>query len=364
MRREGEAAMRCLPKEVAMAGAVLAAVDGAVAVVAFVQLFRIHLRNQQLGWTRQKIFHLMIGSSNIGYLAYFISALIATCEGWRCWSHGCGFALMACPQIIFLAAFLLLISFWVDLCHQDDEEEDYEPGCTEALLDKSMNKQDQLHADGCRVFCFPQTIHVGTRQKFVILVIALIFISMIAFSILIWIGGGKNPIDSSLVARVYLYTSSVAMLLLGGAFACYGTLLFSKMSNVCSEMASTEMWKVASLAAVTVLCFTASAVLALATTVPLEMLSHWHPQDSENLISSVFVFLYYFIGSSVPSGFVLWVMREMPPSHLNFTHRTPQSTIVTFIRGRDSTAQNPQSLQNKGLKAKPHIRSLLTNSIG
>ncbi|KAG6508135.1 hypothetical protein ZIOFF_033497 [Zingiber officinale] len=314
----------------------------------------------------------MIGSSNIGkilycaylmacidlmsgYLAYFISALIATCEGWRCWSHGCGFAFMACPQIIFLAAFLLLISFWVDLCHQasDDEEEDYEPGCTEALLDKSMNKQDQLHADGCRVFCFPRSIHVGNRQKFVILVIALIFISMIAFSILIWIGGGKNPIDSPLVARVYLYTSSVAMLLLGGAFACYGTLLFSKMSKVRSEMASTEMWKVASLAAVTVLCFTSSAVLAVTTTVPLEMLSNWHPRDSENLLSSVFVFLYYFIGSSVPSGFVLWVMREMPPSHVNYTHRTPQSTVVTFIRERDSAAQNPQwrdavtSLQNK-----------------
>ncbi|XP_042394883.1 tobamovirus multiplication protein 1-like isoform X1 [Zingiber officinale] len=361
MRREGEAAMRCLPKEVEVAGAVLSAVDGAVAVVAFVQLFRIHLRNQQLGWTRQKIFHLMIGSSNIGYLAYFISALIATCEGWRCWSHGCGFAFMACPQIIFIAAFLLLISFWVDLCHQasDDEEEDYEPGCTEALLDKSMNKQDQLHADGCRVFCFPRTIHVGNRQKFVILVIALIFISMIAFSILIWIGGGKNPIDSPLVARVYLYTSSVAMLLLGGAFACYGTLLFSKMSKVRSEMTSTEMWKVASLAAVTVLCFTSSAVLAVTTTVPLEMLSNWHPRDSENLLSSVFVFLYYFIGSTVPSGFVLWVMREMPPSHVNYTHRTPQSTVVTFIRERDSAAQNPQwrdavtSLQNKGLKSSP-----------
>ncbi|XP_074582395.1 tobamovirus multiplication protein 1-like [Curcuma longa] len=361
MGREGEAAMRCLPKEVAAADAVLAAVDGAVAVVAFLQLFRIHLRNQQLGWTRQKIFHLMIGSSNIGYLAYFISALVATCEGWQCWSHGCGFILMVYPQIIFFAAFLLLISFWVDLCHQasDDEEEDYERGYSEALLDKSMDKQGRPHVDGCRVFCFPRAIHVGSRQKFVILVIALTFISMIVFSILIWIGGRKNSIDSSLAARVYLYTFSVAMLLLGGALASYGTLLFSKMSKVRSEMASTEMWKVASLAAVSVLSFTSSAVLALSTTVPLEMLSHWPPQHSENLISSIFIFLYYFIGSSVPSGFVLWVMRDMPPPHVAYTNRPSQSTVVTFIRERDSVSQNPQwrdtvtSSQNKCLKASP-----------
>ncbi|XP_042418435.1 tobamovirus multiplication protein 1-like isoform X1 [Zingiber officinale] len=355
MGREGEAAMRCLPKEVAAADAVLAAVDGAVAVVAFLQLFRIHLRNQQLGWTRQKIFHLMIGSSNIGYLAYFISALVATCKGWQCWSHGCGFVLMVGPQIIFFAAFLLLISFWVDLCHQasDDEEEDYERGYSEALLDKSMDKQGRLHVDGCRVLCFPRAIHVGSRQKFVILVIALTFISMIVFSILIWIGGGKNSIDSSIAARVYLYTFSAAMLLLGGALASYGTLLFSKMSKVRSEMASTEMWKVASLAAVSVLSFTSSAVLALSTTVPLEMLSHWPSQHSENLISSIFIFLYYFIGSSVPSGFVLWVMRDMPPPHVAYTHRPSQSTVVTFIRERDSASQNPQwrdtvtSSQNK-----------------
>ncbi|KAG6494036.1 hypothetical protein ZIOFF_049054 [Zingiber officinale] len=463
MRREGEAAMRCLPKEVAAADAVLAAVDGAVAVVAFLQvgivpplklaicffvardlieeLFRIHLRNQQLGWTRQKIFHLMIGSSNIGYVAYFISALVATCKGWQCWSHGCGFVLMVGPQIIFFAAFLLLISFWVDLCHQasDDEEEDYERGYSEALLDKSMDKQGRPHVDGCRVFCFPRAIQVGSRQKFVILVIALTFISMIVFSILIWIGGGKNSIDSSIAARVYLYTFSAAMLLLGGALASYGdypfsivelvvlnvvevrilmvvsvavrrgdvedlfesdqgrwseggyarkkadsplvavetrevqqqqqqhdgdeslhvqwwTLLFSKMSKVRSEMASTEMWKVASLAAVSVLSFTSSAVLALSTTVPLEMLSHWPSQHSENLISSIFIFLYYFIGSSVPSGFVLLVMRDMPPPHVAYAHRPSQSTVVTFIRERDSASQNPQwrntvtSSQNKPLR--------------
>ncbi|CAL9122148.1 unnamed protein product [Musa textilis] len=326
MPSEGAAGRRCLPTEVVAAEAVLAAIDGAVAVVAFLQVGsplaleissflalvislknslhrQIHLRNQQLGWTRQKIFHIMIGSSNIGYLAYFVSTLVATCEGWQCWSHGCGFVLMVCPQILFLAAFLLLVSFWVDLCHQanDEEEEDDEHGCNEALLEKGKHKQNHLHVDSCRRCCFPRSVHVGSRQKFVILVISLTFVSMIAFAVLIWIGRGKNPIDSSLVARVYLYIFSVAMLLLGGVLACYGVLLFSKMSNVRSEMASTEMWKVASLAAVTVICFTSSAVLSLVTNIPLQVLSYWHVAPSDCLSSSAFIFLYYFIGMPIIS---------------------------------------------------------------
>ncbi|CAL9749445.1 unnamed protein product [Musa acuminata subsp. burmannicoides] len=442
MRTEGGAGHRCLPTEVVAADAALAVVDGALAVVAFLQLLRIHLRNQQLGWTRQKIFHLMIGSSNIGYLVYFIFTIVATCEGWQCWSHGCGFILMACPQILFLAAFLLLVSFWIDLCHQanDDEEDDDEHGYNEALLEKSKSKQGSPHVDGHMKCCFPRTIHIGSRQKFVILVIVLTFVSVISFSILIWIGRGKTPIDSSLVARVSLDIFSVAILLLGGALACYGkhrliwnenviadvlsrlleqaefsaislptigffedireewkkdrplylrfegstlqrshcactrlplhqnhpvrntlhifrVLLFSKMSKVRSEMASNEMWKVASLAAVSVTCFTSSAVLALVTNIPLEVLFYWHAAQSDHISSSVLIFLYYFIGSSVPSGFVLWVMREMPPRLVADSHRPARPTVVNFISER--TTQNPQwratvtSSQNKGLKSSP-----------
>lgn len=149
------------------------------------------------------------------------------------------------------------------------------------------------------------------------------------------------------------------MLLLGGVLACYGVLLFSKMSNVRSEMASTEMWKVASLAAVTVICFTSSAVLSLVTNIPLQVLSYWHLAPSDCLSSSAFIFLYYFIGSSVPSGFVLWIMREMPPRLVADSDRPAPSTIVTFIRERSTPTQNPQwrasvaSSQNKGLKASP-----------
>ncbi|CAA7402019.1 unnamed protein product [Spirodela intermedia] len=316
---------------------ILAFVDGSIAIVAFSQLLRIHLCNRQLGWTRQKIFHLMIGSSNIGFLLYFTSTLLATCNGWPCWSHGCGFILIACPQILFLASFLLLLSFWVDLCHQasDEDDEEYDSS-TEALLEKTENEAGSSHVDTRRRFCSFCSSHIGNRQKFVILVIVLTFLFMIAFAMLIWFGKGKNPIDSSLMARVYLDIFSVAIFTLGGALACYGGLLFSKMSKVRSEMASTEMWKVASLAAVTLVCFTSSALIALISNVPV--LYDYKP-DAYKRSTPIPLFLYYFFGSTLPSVFVLWIMREMPRQVID---RETRSRVVTFVRERSSSKHHPQ----------------------
>ncbi|KAJ3685069.1 hypothetical protein LUZ61_014233 [Rhynchospora tenuis] len=361
----------CLPAPVLTADAVLALIDSAIAVASFVQLLRIHLRSQQLGWTRQKIFHLMIGSCNIGFLAFFVSTLVATCEGWQCWPHSCGFILMACPQILFLAAFLLLLSFWVDLCHQpnDDEEEDEEYGSYhEALLDKSKTKTGLRHADAHhshRKCCSFQGARLGSRQKFVILVIVLTFVFMFAFAALIWFGRGENPIDSSLLTRVYLDIFSVAVLLLGGALACYGLILFSKMRKVRSETVSSEKWKVASLAGVSLICFTSSAILALATNVPV--LSYRYSSELNIIFASVFMFLYFFIGSSVPCAFVLWVMRELPQRQS--IERPVQHRVVAYIResrgpgtstgAETTTSENPlwraavTSSQSKALKSSP-----------
>ncbi|KAL1834034.1 hypothetical protein ACET3Z_003685 [Daucus carota] len=271
---------------------------------------RIHLRNTQIGWTRQKVFHLLIGFSNVGYFLYFVLTLVAACKSWLCWSQSCGFIVMACPRILFLAAFLLLLSFWVDLCHQSNDDEDDEEGhCTcDGLLPKiGISNSSGQRRIRCLSF---RGIHVGTRQKLVILVTVLIFVLMIASAVLIWIGMGKNPIDSIFVARVYVDVFAIAMLFLGGALACYGCLLSFKMRKVRSDTASSEMLKVAGLAIVSVLSFMSSALVALFTDIP--MLYHWHQQRVTGVYTSSLLVLYYFIGSSVPSGFVLWVMRELP----------------------------------------------------
>ncbi|PSS02945.1 Tobamovirus multiplication protein [Actinidia chinensis var. chinensis] len=345
----------CYPKALAGMNVALACIGSAISVLAFYQLIRIQARNSHVGWTRQKVFHLMIGLSNMGYFVYFVLTLVAACKGWLCWSHSCGFIFMASPEILFLAAFLLLLSFWVDLCHQanDEDEEDEECSPQEALLEKTSNKPHSI-ANSHRKCCSFRAIHVGSRQKVVILVIALIFIIMIASAVLIWIGLGRNPIDSAVVARVYVDLFAITILLLGGALACYGLVLFLKMKKVRSERAASETRKVAGLAVVSVLCFTSRALVALFTDIP--MFYHWHGQHVNGVYTSLLLILYYFIGSSIPSAFVLWVMRELPPSVV--VNVQEESRIIAFIHD-SSVTLNPRrwtaaaSSQNQASRASP-----------
>ncbi|WVZ68822.1 hypothetical protein U9M48_017711 [Paspalum notatum var. saurae] len=238
----------------------------------------------------------------------------------------------------------------VDLCHQTNDEDEEDGGSHhEALLDRTKTKSG-IHPVNIRQRCCPG-IQLGSRQKFVLV---LSFVVMFAFAILIWVGRGENPIDSTLLKRLYLDVFSAVAIVLGGALACYGALLFSRMSKVRSETVSTEKWKVANLAAVSLICFSSSAILALVTNVPV--LLYWYLTDEDVINNAVVLFLYYFIGSSVPSGFVLWIMRDMP--HRQVVERPAESRVVTLFRERPSTTQDPQwrtadTSSNKALKSSP-----------
>ncbi|OAY25109.1 tobamovirus multiplication protein 1 isoform X5 [Manihot esculenta] len=318
--REGSC---CFPREVLGVNVGLACVDGIIAILAFYQLIRIHSRNSQLGWTRQKVFHLLIGSSNTGYFIFFLATIIAVCKRWQCWSHSCGFIFMALPKILSFAAFLLLLSFWVDLRHQADDEdcEEEEFSFHEALLEMTIDDPSSAHADSLRI-CLPfRSVRVGSRQK-----------------IVIW---------------VYVDAFAIALLLLGAALACYGLLICSKMRRVRSERAASEMWKVAGLAVVSVTCFSPSAFVALFTQIPV--LYHCQKLDYNGPATSLLLILYYFIGSSVPSAFILWIMRELPPAVVPNAHE--ESRTIAYITDSSVVVHNPQrwttatSLQNQPAKS-------------
>lgn len=333
----------------------LACVDGVIAFLALYKLIRIHTRNTQLGWTRQKVIHLLIGSANLGYFLYFVLNLVAACKGWICWSYSCGFVVMAFPRILFIAAFLLLLSFWVDLCHHpndDDDDEGYNP--QEPLLEK-MNKTNS-QTNGRHRCCTFRSARIGRRQKIVIMVTVLVFAIMIASSVLIWIGMGDSSIQSALVAQVYVDLIALVVLVLGGALACYGVVLFLKMRKVRSERASSDMWKVAGLAVVSVISFTSSASVAITTHIPL--FYDRGEQQMNDVRTSLLLVLYYFIGSSVPSAVVLFLMRELPPPLMS-SNRHEESTTITFIHDDSVTGTLRQcwtratSVQNQVSRASP-----------
>lgn len=295
--------IKCYPFNLLFVNIALICLDVVLAFIAFFQLCRIHLRNQRVGWTRQKVLHLMIGSSNCGYFIYFLCMVVATCKRWLCWSNVCGFVLMALPKILFLAAFLLLLSFWADLCHQanDEEDGDEENSSRKPLLETSKTKVGLSNIDICRKCCSFQGIRVGSRQKFVIVVIVLNVLLIIAFAAIIRIEQ-KNPSDSLVFARVYIDFLATLVLLMGVALGCYGFLLFSKLRRVRSEKASSEMRK---------------------------LFHHWNPEKINGIKAPILLILHHVLGSSVPFAFGLWFMRELPaPSTSN---RQVQPRAITFI---------------------------------
>ncbi|CAL0306089.1 unnamed protein product [Lupinus luteus] len=344
----------CFSRTLLAVNVAIALFHGVIAFLSFFQLLRIHMRNVQLHWTRQKVFHILIGSSNFGYFIYSILSLIAACSGWTFWSHSCGFIFMAFPKILLFAAFLLLLSFWVDLCHQPNDDYDYEGSfCEEGLLEKTSNELASI--DNNRK-CFPVRFsRVGTRQKIVILVAMLVFITMMAFAVIVWIGLGQNPIDSEVAVEVYLDLSAIVMLLLGGGLAYYGTLLYLKMSKVRAEKPSSEMWKVAGLTIVSVICFTSSSCVELLTDIP--MLHDWHHYRLNDLYTSLLLILYYFVGSSIPSALVLWVMRELP--HAESDSMQEESSTIAFVADSSVAIHHSQrwitaaSMQNQASRASP-----------
>ncbi|KAL0398358.1 UNVERIFIED_CONTAM: hypothetical protein Sradi_2179100 [Sesamum radiatum] len=198
---------------------------------------------------------------------------------------------MAFPKILFVAAFLLLLSFWVDLCHEANDDDEDE-GCSyrEALLEK-LNTSDS-NVNGRRSCCSFRSIPIGSRQKIVIL--------------------------------VYVDLVAVIVLLLGGALACYGLMLFLKMRKVRSDRASSEMRK---------------------------LFYHWHEREMSGVYTSLLLVVYYFIGSSVPSAFILFVMRELPPP-LVIKRQEHSRTTLAFISDRSAATHGQRwtaatSVQNQ-----------------
>ncbi|BBN14897.1 hypothetical protein MPTK1_6g15400 [Marchantia polymorpha subsp. ruderalis] len=348
---------QCLSTAETVVYASLAGIDGVIAVAAFVQLFRLYTHSRQNVWTRQKVFHCLIGASNLGYTVYFVLNPQAACGDWPCWPHACGFVLIAVPQIVFLATFLLLLSFWVDVCHQatDQEEEeedddDEDENQTYTAVPPSSPVVRLQHVEKHRRCCICiKKLRVRGRQKFVIAAVALMCALTAAFAILIWYGMGDNVVDSATLAEVYSYFYAVVILLSGGGLAVYGLTLYHKMCKLRSGKQSADITKVAGLAVVSVVCFTLRALLVFVSDIPV--INIWHVRQENKKLAALSTFLYYFVGESIPAIVVLWVMRDMPPGSRSGTHHTRIDTVVNETTLENGLGQTliPQDTLMQGL---------------
>eukprot|EP01018_Ginkgo_biloba_P026141 Gb_22378 [translate_table: standard] len=105
--------------------------------------------------------------------------------------------------------FYIQESLWVDLCHQatdkEEEEEEEDDDMDYVVLPEHQGNKPIVnppHAEKHRRCCsIWRRSHIRSRQKFVIAVVLLICVLTVTFSVLIWIGTGRNPINSSTLAQ-------------------------------------------------------------------------------------------------------------------------------------------------------------------
>ncbi|XP_009104184.1 uncharacterized protein LOC103830195 isoform X2 [Brassica rapa] len=221
---------------------------------------------------------------------------------------------------------------------EEEDDDDEENSVQQVLLEKAKSKPGSSSASDRRKCCSFHGIHVGTRQKFVVAAVVLVFILMISFAILIWIASGDNSADPSLLAEVYVDIFASTLLITGGGLCFYGMRLFFNLRKVRSEQVSSEMRKVSGLAGVSVVCFTVSSLIALLTHIPL--FYHWNPNKLHGINALVLLIIYYFIGSTLPLAFVLWVLRELPPQ--NMVSRQEEQTRITYVNYDAVPRQPPQ----------------------
>ncbi|CAI9296087.1 unnamed protein product [Lactuca saligna] len=123
------------------------------------------------------------------------------------------------------------------------------------------------------------------------------------------------------------------------------------------KLSDPPLYPVAGLAIVYVVCFTSSSVVSLFTNIPV--LYHCEWRGIGGLYASLLLILYHFIGSSIPSGFVLWVMRELPPSVA--VNVPEESRTLAFVSDYSTTITQPQhcttitTAQNQGSRASQYV---------
>jgi hypothetical protein len=89
----------------------------------------------------------------------------------------------------------------------------------------------------------------------------------------------------------------------------------------------------------------------------LQLFYQWHLKKINRVKALVLLILYYFIGCSVPSAFVLWIMRELPPPIK--INKQEESRAITFISHGATATHHPQrwatatSSKNQASRASP-----------
>ncbi|GMJ08159.1 tobamovirus multiplication protein 3 [Hibiscus trionum] len=242
---------------------ILAALYFLIAVVAIVQLIRIHLRVPEFGWTTQKVFHLL------NFLVNGVRGLVFVFRRNVQGLHPeiLQHVLLDMPSLAFFTTYALLILFWAEIYYQARAES----------------------TDGLRPIFFAINAVVYTIQ--------------IAMWLVLW--WKYIPV---LVVVSKMFFAGVSLFAALG-FLLYGGRLFLMLQRfpVESQGRRNKLQEVGYVTIICVSCFLVRCIMmcfsAFDKAADLDVLNH-----------PVLNFIYYLLVEILPSTLVLFILRKLPPS--------------------------------------------------
>jgi len=251
------------------AWAALAGAYALLALIAGVQLARVHRRVPEYGWTTQKVFHALNAGVGLARAAAF-GALAAGAgpgvpppPGRAPWAE----AALDAPGLLFFSTYTLLILFWAEIYAQARSRP------TGALRPTFLAANGLVYG-----------LEVG-------------FWAWAAADPAAAAGGGPR--------RAALATLAVASAAAALGFVLYGGRLFLMLRRFPIESAGRrkKLREVGAVTAVCAACFTGRAAVAAGAGGELDVAGH----PALNAA-------YYVCAELVPAALVLWILRQMPPA--------------------------------------------------
>ncbi|XP_076893706.1 tobamovirus multiplication protein 3-like [Bidens hawaiensis] len=240
----------------------LAALYGAVAVVALVQLVRIQQRVPEYGWTTQKVFHFLnILVNGARCLTFFVRRDIEQLTP-EISQH----MLLDLPSLVFFTTYALLVLFWAEIYYQ----------------------ARGVSTDSLRPGFFA--------------INAIVY----AIQIILWLVIWWKPIDILVILSKVFFAGVSLFAALG--FLVYGGRLFLMLQRFPVESIGRrkKLHEVGYVTAICCACFLVRCIMmgfnAFNEGANLDMLEH-----------PVLNFIYYLLVEILLSSLVLYILRKLPP---------------------------------------------------
>ncbi|KAK4739757.1 hypothetical protein R3W88_003454 [Solanum pinnatisectum] len=237
-----------------------------VSIIALVQLIRIQLRLSGIGWTTQKVFHLM------NFVVFGLRAILFGCYSsvFNLRSKALEMMLLDLPGLLFFSTYTLLVLFWAEIFHQ------------------------------------ARNLPIDKLRPAYYAVNAVVYFIQICIWIFISVGPASAGVETAkLFFAVISFTAALG-------FVMYGGRLFAMLRRfpIESRGRQKKLHEVGFVTGICCICFMIRCVMVA--------ISAFNGKADVDVINHpVLILFYYMVVEILPSILVLFILRKLPPKRVS-----------------------------------------------